>query len=129
MEVERMWLTPASEIDHREGAGIEALRAASQQPIPDPDAWLDEEIKRNVLFTTVDAALNWARKSSLWPVTASSPLLHFRVHRSFFIPFRYSPLRHGSSARVSKAGGPAGMRRNADLEDGPADKAPLRADG
>jgi NADH-quinone oxidoreductase subunit B len=70
MEVERMWLTPASEIDHREGAGIEALRAASQQPIPDPDAWLDEEIKRNVLFTTVDAALNWARKSSLWPVTA-----------------------------------------------------------
>jgi NADH-quinone oxidoreductase subunit B len=70
MEVERMWLTPASEIDQREGAGIEALRAASQHAIPDPDEWLDEEIKRNVLFTTVDAALNWARKCSLWPVTA-----------------------------------------------------------
>ena len=70
MEIEYSPLTPASEIDAREAAGIEALRAASQSPIPDPDAWLDEEIKRNVLFTTVDAALNWARKSSLWPVTA-----------------------------------------------------------
>ncbi|MCL1885871.1 MAG: NADH-quinone oxidoreductase subunit B [Dehalococcoidia bacterium] len=60
----------AAEIERRESDGIEALRAASQHPIPDPDSWLDEEIKRNVMFTTVDAALNWARKTSLWPVTA-----------------------------------------------------------
>jgi len=70
VEIERSGLTPASEIDRHEGAAIEALRAASQTAIPDPDAWLDEEIKRNVLVTTVDAALNWARKSSLWPVIA-----------------------------------------------------------
>jgi NADH-quinone oxidoreductase subunit B len=70
VEIERTPLTPASEIDRREAAGIEALRAASQHVIPDPDAWLDEEIKRNLLFTTVDAAINWARKSSLWPVSA-----------------------------------------------------------
>ena len=70
MEIEHSLLTPSSEIDRREGAGIEALRAASQQPIPDPDAWLDHEIKNNLLFTTVDAAINWARKSSLWSATA-----------------------------------------------------------
>jgi len=70
VEIERSPLTPSSEIDRRESAGIEALRAASQHPVPDPDAWLEEEIKRNILVTTVDAALNWARKSSLWPVTA-----------------------------------------------------------
>jgi NADH-quinone oxidoreductase subunit B len=70
MEIERAPLTPAFEIDAREGAGIEALRAASQHTVPDPDAWLDEEIKRNLLFTTVDAAINWARKSSLWSVSA-----------------------------------------------------------
>ena len=70
VEIERTPLTPASEIDLREGNGIESLRAASQRPIPDPDGWMDEEIKRNLLFTTVDNALNWARKSSLWPVTA-----------------------------------------------------------
>lgn len=70
MEIDRTSLTPASEIDKREGAGIEALRAASQQPVPDPDAWITTEIKRNLLFTTVDATINWARKSALWPVTA-----------------------------------------------------------
>ncbi len=61
---------PARDIDRRESAGIEALRAASQQPVPDPDAWLDKELKRHLLFTTVDFAINWARKSSLWTVTA-----------------------------------------------------------
>ena len=63
-------MRPGIEIDKREAAGIEMLRAASQTQVADPDAWLEEEIKRNVLVTTVDAALNWARKSSLWPVTA-----------------------------------------------------------
>ena len=49
MEIERIPLTPSCEIDRREAAGIEALRAASQHPIPDPDAWLNQEIKRNLL--------------------------------------------------------------------------------
>jgi len=70
VEIERSPLTPSSEIDRREAAGIEALRNASQRPIPDPDAWLDQEIKRNLLFTTVDGVINWARKASLWPATA-----------------------------------------------------------
>ncbi|MCL2281314.1 MAG: NADH-quinone oxidoreductase subunit B [Dehalococcoidia bacterium] len=67
MEIESI---SSAEIEHRESDGIEVLRIASQHPIPDPDDWLDENIKRNVIFTTVDAALNWARKTSLWPVTA-----------------------------------------------------------
>ncbi|MHC4707807.1 MAG: NADH-quinone oxidoreductase subunit B, partial [Planctomycetota bacterium] len=29
-----------------------------------------QEIQRNILLTTLDAALNWARRSSLWPVLA-----------------------------------------------------------
>jgi NADH-quinone oxidoreductase subunit B len=70
LEIERTPYSPGLEIDRREAAGIEALRAASQQPMPDPDAWLEEEIKRNLMVTTVDNVLNWARKSSLWPVTA-----------------------------------------------------------
>jgi NADH-quinone oxidoreductase subunit B len=70
VEIERTPLTPSSEIERREAAGIEALRNASQHPIPDPDAWLDQEIKRNLLFTTVDGVINWARKASLWPATA-----------------------------------------------------------
>ena len=54
-------------LDRAEGEMIEALKANSQQTIPDPDEWLDEEVQRNMLLTTVDWALNWARRSSLWP--------------------------------------------------------------
>jgi NADH-quinone oxidoreductase subunit B len=56
-----------TELDRAEGEQIEALKARTQEPIPDPDKWLDEELSRNVLLTTVDAILNWARRSSLWP--------------------------------------------------------------
>ena len=39
----------AEEIDEAEGEKIEALKAASQQPIADPDRWLEEELRRNIL--------------------------------------------------------------------------------
>ena len=57
-----------TELDITEGKVIEALKKHSRQPIPDPDSWLEEELERNILLTTVDAILNWARRSSLWPV-------------------------------------------------------------
>lgn len=57
-----------TELDKYEGEVIEALEARSQEPIPDPDEWLDEDLSQNILLTTVDNVLNWARRSSLWPV-------------------------------------------------------------
>ena len=56
------------QLDKAEGEQIELLKARSQQPIPDPDEWLEQELRRNILLTSVDAMLNWARRSSLWPV-------------------------------------------------------------
>jgi NADH-quinone oxidoreductase subunit B len=56
------------QLDAAEGEQIVSLKARSQQPIPDPDEWLEGEVKRNILLTSVDALLNWARRSSLWPV-------------------------------------------------------------
>jgi len=56
------------ELDEREGQVIEDLKAGSRLPIPDPDRWLDEELKKNVLVTTADAIINWGRQNSLWPV-------------------------------------------------------------
>jgi NADH-quinone oxidoreductase subunit B len=56
-----------SELDRNEGQIIETLKAQSQQPLADPDAWLDEEIDRNILLTTVDAIFDWARRYSVWP--------------------------------------------------------------
>jgi NADH-quinone oxidoreductase subunit B len=66
MEVDEVY--SRERLDEAEGGQIEALRARSQQPIPDPDEWLEEELKRNILLTSVDAMLDWARRSSLWPV-------------------------------------------------------------
>jgi NADH-quinone oxidoreductase subunit B len=64
MEVDEVYFS--SELDEDEGRQINELIARSQQPIPDPDEWLDEELKRNILLTSVDAVLDWARRSSLW---------------------------------------------------------------
>ncbi len=58
---------PDLELDRIEGEAIEALKTGSQQPIPDPDRWLEEEVSRNILLTSIDTVLNWARRSSLWP--------------------------------------------------------------
>jgi NADH-quinone oxidoreductase subunit B len=54
------------ELDRYEGQVIENLKASSRDSIPDPDAWLDEAIKRNIVLTSLDWVLNWARRSSLW---------------------------------------------------------------
>ncbi|MFC2065751.1 NADH-quinone oxidoreductase subunit B [Chloroflexota bacterium] len=69
MEVDRVrkYIYSDADLDQAEGQVIEGLRASSQEIIPDPDDWLDEELKRNILVTSVDAVINWGRRSSLWP--------------------------------------------------------------
>jgi NADH-quinone oxidoreductase subunit B len=70
MEVsrDREYIYSDVELDRHEGQIIEELRASSQETIADPDEWLDEELERNILLTTVDAVINWGRRSSLWTV-------------------------------------------------------------
>jgi NADH-quinone oxidoreductase subunit B len=66
MEIEESY--SSRELDRVEGKAINSFIAGHQQVIPDPDRWLDEELERNILLTSVDAVLNWARRSSMWPV-------------------------------------------------------------
>jgi NADH-quinone oxidoreductase subunit B len=58
------------ELDLGEGNTIEALKAASREIIPDPDGWLTESPGGNIILTSVDIVLDWARRSSLWPLMA-----------------------------------------------------------
>jgi len=73
------YIYSAGELDKAEGKAIEELKARSQKPISDPDQWLEEEIKQNILLTTADAALNWARRSSLWTVICFPACCAFEV--------------------------------------------------
>lgn len=69
MEIEkaREYIYSPEELDRTEGQVIKDFKASSQEIIPDPDSWLDEDIKNNILITSVDALINWGRRSSLWP--------------------------------------------------------------
>jgi len=60
------YIYPDAELDRHEGRIIEELKAKSREAIPDPDAWLDEHIKRNIVLTSLDWAIDWARRSSMW---------------------------------------------------------------
>ena len=68
MEIDsnREYIYDDAELDRHEGKVIEKLKASSRKAIPDPDAWLDEEIKRNIVVTSLDWVIDWARRSSLW---------------------------------------------------------------
>lgn len=68
MEVEKGYVYSGAELDIHEGNVIEELKEKSSNIIPDPDGWLTDELRQNILLTTVDAALNWARRSAIWPV-------------------------------------------------------------
>ncbi len=69
----------ASELDRVEGLTIDELKQRCAVPIPDPDAWLEEEIERNVFITSVDKVLNWGRRFSLWPVLCFPACCAFEV--------------------------------------------------
>ncbi len=75
----REYIYSDTELDRVEGKEIEEMKAHSQQPIPDPDRWLDEDLHYNILLTTVDAILDWARRSSLWPVTFAPACCAFEM--------------------------------------------------
>jgi NADH-quinone oxidoreductase subunit B len=79
VDITRERIYSDEELDKHEGEIIEALKQRSQQPIPDRDRWLDEKIERNILLTTVDAVINWGRRSSMWPAFCFPACCGFEV--------------------------------------------------
>ena len=57
------------DIDRSEGQLVNDLFAASQSPISVPAIEVPDDLKRNLMVTSVDALVNWSRKSALWPVS------------------------------------------------------------
>lgn len=57
------------ELDRVEGEGVMALQERARAPIPDPAGWLEGEVPRGLLVTSLGAFLGWGRKFSVWPVS------------------------------------------------------------
>ncbi len=60
--------TRTGPIDLDEGRTVENMRRTHLNPYPDPLVNVPDDLDRNVMVTSVDALLNWGRKSALWPV-------------------------------------------------------------
>jgi NADH-quinone oxidoreductase subunit B len=58
------------DIDRREGASVNDLMVTSTEPIEvPPSIEVPEDLKGNLVVSSIDALVNWGRKSALWPVS------------------------------------------------------------
>ena len=68
MEIIRPEVFTPEQSDVAEGQLINSFIEQCTGPIPDPDKWLDEDIRRNILLTSLDTAIAWARQRSIFPL-------------------------------------------------------------
>lgn len=56
------------DMDQDEGTEVNLMKATHRQMLPEPVIGADDELNRNAIVTSVDYLLNWARKSSVFPL-------------------------------------------------------------
>lgn len=56
------------DMDRDEGAEVNLMKATHREMLPEPVISPDDELNRNAIVTSVDYLLNWARKSSVFPL-------------------------------------------------------------
>ena len=56
-------------IDREEGQTVADLIAISAEPMRAPAIEVPEDLQGNLVVTSIDALVNWGRKSALWPVS------------------------------------------------------------
>ena len=66
------------DMDRDEGDEVNLMKATRLSPLPEPIIHMDDDQSRNVIVTSVDYLLNWARKSSLFPLAVRSSVLRLR---------------------------------------------------
>ncbi|MFW6174664.1 MAG: NADH-quinone oxidoreductase subunit B [Chloroflexota bacterium] len=55
-------------MDRFEGEAVSRMKAERTEPYPEPVLEVPDDLDRNIAVTSVDALLNWARKSSMFPM-------------------------------------------------------------
>ena len=93
---ERTW-----HIDQAEGQTVQGLKDTSAEPKAEPLIEVPDDLRGNLVVTSVDALVNWGRKAALWPVTfglaccafemIASAMGRFDIARFGMEAFRASP--------------------------------------
>ncbi len=88
-------------LDIEEGAYINRLKANNTEPIAEPLIEVPDDLRRNLAVTSVDALINWGRKSAVWPLSfglaccafemMASAMSRFDIARFGMEAFRASP--------------------------------------
>lgn len=88
-------------IDREEGQTVADLIAVSAEPMRAPVIDVPEDLQGNLVVTSIDALVNWGRKSALWPVSfglaccafemIASAMGRFDIARFGMEVFRASP--------------------------------------
>ena len=89
------------ELDAKEGSYINHLKATHTEQFPDPIVQVPEGLERNLMVTTMDALVNWGRRSAVWPVSfglaccafemMASAMSRFDIARFGMEAFRATP--------------------------------------
>ncbi|MBI2171991.1 MAG: NADH-quinone oxidoreductase subunit B [Chloroflexi bacterium] len=89
------------DLDRAEGAEVQELKETALLPLGEPFLEAPDDLRRSVVLTTVDALLNWGRRSAVWPLTfglaccsfemIASAMSRFDISRFGMEAFRASP--------------------------------------
>lgn len=89
------------EMDREEGAYINYLKSNNVEPLAEPIIEVPDDLQRNLAVTSIDALVNWGRKSAVWPLSfglaccafemMASAMSRFDISRFGMEAFRASP--------------------------------------
>tara|TARA_B100001146_G_C16145733_1_gene418833 strand:+ start:644 stop:1261 length:618 start_codon:yes stop_codon:yes gene_type:complete len=93
--------TTTWELDRTEGDYINRLKETHTEALAEPLIEVPEDLQRNVAVTSIDALINWGRKSAVWPLSfglaccafemMASAMSRFDISRFGMEVFRPSP--------------------------------------
>ncbi len=89
------------ELDRSEGEYVNLLKSTNTEPLAESVIEVPEEFEGNLAVTSIDALINWGRKSAVWPLSfglaccafemMASAMSRFDISRFGMEVFRPSP--------------------------------------
>ncbi|MCH8309465.1 MAG: hypothetical protein IIB17_03070, partial [Chloroflexi bacterium] len=78
------------DLDRTEGDYINHLKETHTEALAEPLLEVPDDLKRNVAVTTIDALINWGRKSAVWPLSFGLACCAFEMMASAMSRFDIS---------------------------------------